>query len=56
MSFVCSKAAIDMFSRLLAKGLGSLGITVNSVGMGRTVGGSNDEYCSDPEMVKHGSD
>jgi len=50
--YVCSKAALDMFSRLLAKGLGSRGITVNSVGMGRTVGGSNDDYYSNPEIVK----
>lgn len=50
--YVCSKAALDMFSRLLAKGLSSRGITVNSVGMGRTAGGSNDEYYSNPEAVK----
>jgi len=50
--YVCSKAALDMFSRLLAKGLGARGITVNSVGMGRTSGGSNDGYYSDPEKVK----
>lgn len=50
--YVCSKAALDTFSRLLAKGLGSRGITVNSVGMGRTEGGSNNDYYSDPEKVK----
>lgn len=50
--YVCSKAALDTFSRILAKGLGSRGITVNSVGMGRTAGGSNDDYYSDPEKVE----
>lgn len=50
--YVCAKAAFEAFSRLLAKGLGSRGITVNAIGMGRTAGGSNDEYYSDPEKVK----
>jgi 3-oxoacyl-[acyl-carrier protein] reductase len=50
--YVCCKAALDMFSRLLAKGLGSRGITVNSVAVGRTAGGSNDDYYSNPERVK----
>jgi len=54
--YVCSKAALDMFSRLLAKGLGSRGITVNSVAVGRTAGGSNDSYFSDPANVKHITD
>ncbi len=50
-AYVCSKAALDTFSRLLAKGLGARGITVNSVGMGRTAGGSNDDYYANPELV-----
>lgn len=50
--YVCAKAGLDIYSRLLAKSLGGRGITVNSVGMGRTLGGSNDDYYANPEMVK----
>lgn len=50
--YVCSKAALDMFSRLLAKGVGARGITVNSVAMGRTSGGSNDDYYANPDNVR----
>lgn len=54
--YVCAKAGFEAFSRLLAKGLGARGITVNAVGMGRTIGGSNDEYYSDPGHVKEITD
>ena len=50
--YVCAKAALEAFSRLLAKGLGARGITVNAVSMGRTVGGSNGDYYANPEHVK----
>jgi 3-oxoacyl-[acyl-carrier protein] reductase len=51
-AYACSKAALDTFSRLLAKNLGSRGITVNSVAVGRTAGETNAEYFSDPENTK----
>jgi NAD(P)-dependent dehydrogenase (short-subunit alcohol dehydrogenase family) len=51
-AYVMSKAALDMFSRLLAKGLGARGITVNSVGVGRTAGETNDRFFADPKNVK----
>lgn len=50
--YVCAKAGLDIYSRLLAKSLGARGITVNSVGMGRTVGDSNEAYYANPEIVE----
>ena len=55
-AYVCCKAALDTFSRLLAKNLGPRGITVNSVAMGRTAGETNDEYFSDPERAREITD
>jgi NAD(P)-dependent dehydrogenase (short-subunit alcohol dehydrogenase family) len=55
-AYVCSKAALDAFSRLLAKGLGGRGITVNSVGMGRTAGDSNAEYYANPAALRQMTD
>ena len=55
-AYVCCKAALDTFSRLLAKELGPRGITVNSVAMGRTAGETNADYFSDPERVREIAD
>jgi NAD(P)-dependent dehydrogenase (short-subunit alcohol dehydrogenase family) len=51
-AYVMSKAALDMFSRLLAKTLGARGITVNSLGVGRTAGETNVRFFSDPKNVQ----
>jgi 3-oxoacyl-[acyl-carrier protein] reductase len=51
-AYVMCKAALDSFSRLLAKNLGPRGITVNSVAMGRTAGRTNAGYFSNPENAK----
>lgn len=47
-----SKAALEMFTRTLAKELGSRGITVNSVGPGITSTESVSARWTDPEKVK----
>lgn len=51
-AYVMCKAALDSFSRLLAKDLGPRGITVNSVAMGRTIGQTNAEFYSDAENTR----
>jgi len=51
-AYVMCKAALDTFSRLLAKDLGPRGISVNSVAMGMTAGETNAEHFSNPENAK----
>lgn len=51
-AYVMCKSALDSFSRLLAKSIGGRGISVNSVGMGRTFGRTNSEYFADPENTR----
>lgn len=52
-AYVCSKAALDMFTRLLAKheDIGGRGITANSVAVGRTAGETNAAFYSNPDNL-----
>lgn len=52
IAYCMAKAAVEMFTRVLAKDLGPRGITVNSVAPGFTAGETNAEVTEDPEMLK----
>lgn len=51
ISYCMAKAAVEMFTRVLAKDLGKRGITVNSVAPGYTEGETNQEFMDNPEMA-----
>jgi NAD(P)-dependent dehydrogenase (short-subunit alcohol dehydrogenase family) len=52
IAYCMAKAAVEMFTRALAKELGPRGITVNSVAPGFTAGETNAHVSEDPEMLK----
>jgi 3-oxoacyl-[acyl-carrier protein] reductase len=52
IAYCMAKAAVEMFTRTLAKDLGPRGITVNSVAPGFTSGETNAHVEEDPEMNK----
>lgn len=51
ISYCIAKAAVEMFTRVLAKDLGKRGITVNSVAPGYTEGETNQEFMDNPAMA-----
>lgn len=52
ISYSMAKAAVEMFTRVLAKELGKRGITVNSVAPGYTTGETNNEVMENPEVAR----
>jgi NAD(P)-dependent dehydrogenase (short-subunit alcohol dehydrogenase family) len=50
--YTMAKAALEAFTRVMAKELGARGITVNSVGPGFTAGETNAHVVEDPVMSK----
>lgn len=52
ISYSMAKAAVEMFTRVLAKELGPRGITVNSVAPGYTTGETNNDVMDNPEIAK----
>jgi len=52
ISYSMAKAAVEMFTRVLAKELGKRGITVNSIAPGYTSGETNKELEDNPEMAR----
>jgi NAD(P)-dependent dehydrogenase (short-subunit alcohol dehydrogenase family) len=50
--YCMAKAAVEMFTRTLAKALGPRGITVNSIAPGFTAGETNAHVTEDPEMAR----
>jgi NAD(P)-dependent dehydrogenase (short-subunit alcohol dehydrogenase family) len=50
--YTMAKAAVEAFTRVLAKDLGGRGITVNSVGPGFTAGETNAHVIEDPVLSK----
>lgn len=52
ISYCMAKAAVEMFTRVLAKDLGKRGITVNSVAPGYTAGETNQELMDNPQMAE----
>lgn len=51
ITYCMAKAAVEMFTRVLAKQLGERGITVNSVGPGYTTGETNTDVMEDPQIA-----
>jgi len=51
ITYCMAKAAVEMFTRVLAKDLGARGITVNSVAPGYTEGETNQEFMDNPELA-----
>jgi len=56
IAYGMAKAAIDYFTRALAKELGPRGITVNAVAPGTTNVDTNFEALKDPAVVKYIAD
>lgn len=52
IAYCMAKAAVEMFTRVLAKDLGPRGITVNSVAPGFTAGDTNAEVTDDPARLQ----
>lgn len=52
ISYSMAKAAVEMFTRVLAKDLGKRGITVNSVAPGYTTGETNADVMENPDIAK----
>ena len=52
ISYSMAKAAVEMFTRVLAKDLGKRGITVNSVAPGYTTGETNADVMENPEIAR----
>lgn len=52
ISYSMAKAAVEMFTRVLAKELGPRGITVNSVAPGYTTGETNNDVMENPELAR----
>ena len=52
ISYSMAKAAVEMFTRVLAKDLGKRGITVNSVAPGYTSGETNKDVEENPELAR----
>lgn len=52
ITYCMAKAAVEMFTRVLAKDLGKRGITVNSVAPGYTAGETNQELMDNPKMAE----
>ncbi len=52
ISYSMAKAAVEMFTRVLAKDLGKRGITVNSVAPGYCTGETNQEVEGNPELAR----
>lgn len=52
ISYSMAKAAVEMFTRVLAKELGKRGVTVNSVAPGYTTGETNNDVMEDPEVAR----
>lgn len=52
ISYSMAKAAVEMFTRVLAKDLGKRGITVNSVAPGYTTGETNSDVMENAELAK----
>jgi NAD(P)-dependent dehydrogenase (short-subunit alcohol dehydrogenase family) len=50
--YCMAKAAVEMFTRVMAKELGPRGITVNSLAPGFTMGETNAHIAEDPVMAK----
>lgn len=52
ITYSMAKAAVEMFTRVLAKELGHRGITVNSVAPGYTTGETNNDVMENPEVAQ----
>lgn len=52
ITYCMAKAAVEMFTRVLAKDVGKRGITVNSVAPGYTTGETNADVMDNPELAK----
>jgi NAD(P)-dependent dehydrogenase (short-subunit alcohol dehydrogenase family) len=52
ITYCMAKAAVDAFTRVLAKEFGPRGIAVNSVAPGFTASETNEDVMSNPEAVK----
>lgn len=52
IAYCMAKAAVEMFTRILAKDLGPRGITVNSVAPGFTAGETNEHVMEDSDKLQ----